>query len=70
MDTTDSKARRFEAGLNTNLRDGVAVIRLPTYEERLQRAEIIADGEQRRRLVHILGKKPLICCNNFKRKYA
>ena len=41
MDTEELKARRFERGLRPDLYNAIAVLRLPTYADVLQRVQLI-----------------------------
>ena len=41
VDTEERKARRFERGLRPNLYNAIAVLRLPTYADVLQRVQLI-----------------------------
>lgn len=43
--TEDRKARHFETGLRPDLYRAIAVLRLPTYAELLQRVQLIAKDD-------------------------
>ena len=66
------KARRFEDGLNDELFNAVAGMRLQTYSEVLQSAQTIANRRARKKVSNESlnsGSKSLDHNNNIKRKF-